>query len=120
MSQTGCHSSCPENEALTALVCHLSLSVDWENRPESRKHAYSNILKFLPPKNENLQKKKSVNFHISGQNIDCRYSLEPTRRGGSNEYTQSMLLSRNKKNIVYPCKAQCYYIKVGFNGVKII
>ena len=25
-------------------------------------------------------------FHISAQNIDCGYSLEPPRRGGSNEY----------------------------------
>ena len=25
-------------------------------------------------------------FHISAQNIDCAYSLEPPRRGGSNEY----------------------------------
>ena len=51
-----------------------------------RKHAYSNILKFLPPRNENFQMKNSDNFHISAQNIDCRYSLEPPRRGGSNEY----------------------------------
>ena len=29
-------------------------------------------------------------FHISAQNIDCGYSLEPARRGGSNEYPQSM------------------------------
>ena len=29
-------------------------------------------------------------FHISAQNIDCRYSLEPPQRGGSNEYPQSM------------------------------
>ena len=29
-------------------------------------------------------------------------------------------LSRNKKNNVYPCKPQFYYIKVGFKGVKII
>ena len=31
-----------------------------------------------------------------------------------------MLLSRNKKNNVYPCKPQFYYIKVGFKVVKII
>ena len=31
-------------------------------------------------------------FHISAQNIDCGYSLEPPRRGGSNEYPQSMFL----------------------------
>ena len=29
-------------------------------------------------------------FLISIQNIDCGYSLEPPRRGGSNEYPQSM------------------------------
>ena len=51
-----------------------------------RKHAYSNILKILPPKNENFQIKNSDIFHISAQNKDCGYSLEPPRRGGSNEY----------------------------------
>ena len=85
-----------------------------------RKHAYSNILKILPQKNESFQIKKSDIFHVSAQNIDCGYSLEPPRRGGSNEYPQSMLLSRNKKNNVYPCKPQFYYIKVRFKGVKII
>ena len=30
-----------------------------------------------------------------------------------------MFLSRNKKNNVYPCKPQIYYIKVGFKGVKL-
>ena len=44
-----------------------------------RKHAYSNILKILPPKNENFQIKNSDIFHISAQNIDCGYSLEPPR-----------------------------------------
>ena len=43
-----------------------------------------------------------------------------TWRGGSNEYQQSMFLSRNKKYNVSPYKPQFYYIKVGFMGVKII
>ena len=85
-----------------------------------RKHAYSNILKILPPRNENFQIKKSNIFHISAQNLDCGYSLEPPRRGGSNEYPQPMFLSRNKKNNLYSCKPQFYYIKVGFKGVKSI
>ena len=71
-------------------------------------------------KNEKNQIKSSDIFHISAQNIDCGYSLEPPRRGGCNEYPQSMFLSRNRKNNVYPCKPQVYYIKVGFKGVKII
>ena len=85
-----------------------------------RKHAYSNILKIFPPKNDNFQIRISDIFHISTQNIDCGYSLEPPRKGGSNEYPQSMFLSRNKKNNVYPCKPQFYYIKVGFIRVKTI
>ena len=76
--------------------------------------------KFYQQKNENFQKKNSNIFYISAQNIDCGYSLEPPRRGGSNEYPQSMFLSRNKKTNVYSCKPQFYYIKVGFKGVKII
>ena len=49
------------------------------------------------------------------QNIDCGYSLEPPQRGGSNEYPQSMFLSRNKKKkYVYPCRSHFYYIKMGF------
>ena len=35
--------------------------------------------------------KNSDIFHISAQNIDCGYSLEPPRRGGSNEYPQNRL-----------------------------
>ena len=85
-----------------------------------RKHAYSNILKILSPKNENFQIKNSDIFHVSAQNIDCGYVLEPPRRGGSKEYPQSMVLSTYKKNNVYPFKPQFYYIKVGFKGVKII
>ena len=85
-----------------------------------RKHAYSNILKTLPPKNENLQIKKADIFSYFCSKHGLWYSLEPPRRGGSNEYPQSMFLIRNKKNNVYPCKPQFYNIKVGFEGVKII
>ena len=85
-----------------------------------RKHTYSNILKILQPKKENFQVKKSDIFHMSAQNIDCEYLLEPPQRGSSNKYPQSMFLSRNMKNNIYPCKPQFYYIKVGFKGVKII
>ena len=62
-----------------------------------RKHAYLNTLKILPPKNDNFWIKNSDIFHISVRNIDCGYSLEPPHRGGSNEYPQSVFLSRNNK-----------------------
>ena len=76
-----------------------------------RKHAFFKILKILSPKNENYHIKCSDIFHISAQNIDCGYSLELPRIGGSNEYPHSMFMSRNKENNVYPCKPQFYYIK---------
>ena len=40
-------------------------------------------------------------FIIFARNIDCGYMLEPPRRGGSNEYPQSMFWSKNKEQ-VYP------------------
>ena len=39
--------------------------------------AYLYLLKILSPKNENFQIKIWIFFHISAQNMDCEYSLEP-------------------------------------------
>ena len=72
---------------------------------------------------KNVKKNQIKNadiFHISAQNIDCGYSLEPPRLGGFNENHNPCFLSRNNKNNVYPCKPPFYCIKVGFKGVKII
>ena len=85
----------------------------------TKTHLFKYIENFTS-KTENLQIKNSDIFHISAQNIDCGYSLELPHRGGSKEYPHSMFLCRNKKNNVYPCKAQFYCIKMGFKGVKII
>ena len=61
-----------------------------------RKHSYSNIMKISP-------QKKTVNFRIK-KNSDifscfCSkhgllYSLQPPRRGNSNEYPQSMFFEK--------------------------
>ena len=67
-----------------------------------RKLAYSNIKKISPPKTENFLIKNSDIFHISAQNIDCGYSSEPPRRGGSNEYPQSMFLAEIRKIMYTP------------------
>ena len=48
-------------------------------------------------KNENFQIKNSDIFHISAQNIDCVYSLEPPRQGGSNKYPHSMFETEIRK-----------------------
>ena len=38
-----------------------------------------------------------ISFLISAQNLDCEYSLEPPRRGGSNEYPQSRFWTEIRK-----------------------
>ena len=78
------------------------------------------LFKYIENLTSNFQIKNYDIFHISAKNIYCGYSLEPPRRGGSNEHPQSIFLSRNKQNNVYHCKPQFYYIKVGFKGVGII
>ena len=98
---------CPERNTITESSLHL------------RKHAYSNIFENITTKNWKFLDTNSDTFHISAQNIDNGYPLELPRWGRCNEYPQSMFLSRNKKNNVYPCKPQLYYIKVGFKGSKL-
>ena len=61
-----------------------------EGNSPLQKHAYSNIQKISLQKPIFFQVKHSDIFHISTQNIDCGYSLEPPWRGNSNEYPQSM------------------------------
>ena len=80
------------------------------------KQACLNILKIYHQKWK-LSDINSDIFHISAQNIDCGYLLELPWWGNSNEYPQSMFLSR--KN-VYPSKPQFSYIKVVFKGLKIV
>ena len=40
-------------------------------------------------------------FLILQKNIDCGYSLESPRRGGSNEYPQSMFSAEIRKKVVF-------------------
>ena len=54
-------------------------------------------IEFFISKHWKYSDKSSVIFHISAQNIDCGYSLEPPRRGGSNEYPQSMFWAEIRK-----------------------
>ena len=42
------------------------------------------------------------------KNIDYRYPLEPPRRGGSNEYTQSMFWAEIWKISVFICKLSVF------------
>ena len=53
-------------------------------------------------------------FQQLAQNIDCGCTLEPPRRGSSNEYPQSMFWSKNKKNRFTPANLSFAIIKVEF------
>ena len=92
--------------------CGLFIALHYENLSMQ----YTEI--FLALQIENFQLKIFDTFLIFAQNIDCGYTLEPPRRGGSNEYPQSMFWSKNKKNRYTPAAMipQFYYIKVGFEG----
>ena len=63
--------------------------------------------------------KNSKFFHISAQNIDCGYSLEPPRRGGSNEYPQSMFSAEIRKIICTPLNPSFTILKLGSRGSKL-
>ena len=60
------------------------------------------IENFISKNWKKFQIKKLRYFHISAQNIDCGYSLEPPRRGGSSEYPQSMFWSEIRKIMYTP------------------
>ena len=55
---------------------------------------YTVIFKIV--KNDNFQWKMFDIFLIFAQNIDCGYTLEPPRRGGSIEYPQSLFYKKNR------------------------
>ena len=52
------------------------IALDKRGLKTLRKHAYSNALKTFPPVKKKKNRISDV-FHISVQNIDCGYSLEP-------------------------------------------
>ena len=59
-------------------------------------------------------------FLIFAQNIDRGYTLEPPRRGVSNEYPQFMFWTKDKKILVgIPLQTPVFPNKSGFEGVII-
>ena len=79
---------------------------------------YTEIFKVV--KNEIFHQKNLDIFLIFAQNIDCGSTLEPPleppRRGGSNEYPQSMFWSKNKKNRYTPANPSFTISKWGLRG----
>ena len=70
----------------------------WHNETTS----FQIYWKFYLKKLKKSDKKNSDIFYVSAQNIDCGYSLEPPRRGGSNEIPQSMFRAEIRKIIFTP------------------
>ena len=68
----------------------VPLHVHYENTPKQ----------FTVVQNENFQQNDFDIFNVFAQNIDCGYTLEPPRQGGSNEYPQPMFWIKNKKNSI--------------------
>lgn len=56
---------------------------------------------------------KLMVFLNFAQNIICGCSLEPLRRGGSNEERQSTLLSQNKKNVLWETEDRLFAMLKG-------
>ena len=55
-------------------------------------------------------------FLIFAQNMDCRYTLEPPRRSGSDKDPQSMFWSKNKKKKGIPLHTAVLLIRSGVHG----
>ena len=70
---------------------------------------------FSPAKNLKFHWKMFDIFDSFDQNIDCGYTLEPPRRGGSNEYPQSMFWIKNKE-IWYTPAYPSFTLKSGVLG----
>ena len=61
-------------------------------------------------------KKNRYFFIFLLKNINCGYTLEPPRRGGSNEYPQSMFWIENKKIRYTPVNPSFTKIQWGLRG----
>ena len=71
-------------------------------------------------KNWKFSDKNSDIFLISARNIDCGYSLEPPRRGSSNEYPQSMFRAEIRKIMYTPVNPSFTIQKWGLRGQNYI
>ena len=87
IAQNKVHTMGPSRKRIQLQIFLVS---HYENLPMQ----YTEI--FLALKIEHFQLKKNDIFLIFAQNIDCGYTLEPPRRGGSNEYPQSVLEQKEK------------------------
>ena len=74
---------------------------------------------FTSKKTKIFQIKNSDIFHISAQNTDCGHLLGPPRRGGSNEYPQSMFYAEIRKIMYTPVHPSFTIKRWGLRGSKL-
>ena len=96
----------------TQLTGNCTGKLHYENTPMY----YTEILKVIK-KNIFFHQKNFDIFHIFAQNVDCGYTLEPPRRGGSNMYPQSMFWSKNKKKRYTPAYPSFTYTSGVLGGI---
>ena len=71
---------------------------------------------FTTKKWKKISDKKTDIFHISAQNIDCGYSFEAPRRGGSNEYHNLCFWAEIRKIMFTPVNNSFTIQKWGLRG----
>ena len=98
---------------------YLDCGISWLF-PITKTRLFKYIETFTSKKPWKLLNKKLRNFSYFCSKHRLWVLVRTARRGSSDKYSQSMFLSKIKKNNVYPCKPQFYYTKVGFKGIKII
>ena len=62
-----------------------------------RKLAHAIYIEFVSTITEKFIEKKNYILNIFAQNINCGYTLEPPRQGGSNKYPESLFGSKIRK-----------------------
>ena len=89
------------------------------NFTKIRLFKYEYAEKFRTKKGKYSDKKNPDLFHISAQNIDCGYSLEPPWRSGSNKYPQSMFWAEIRKIVYTPANPSFTVRTWGLRGSKL-
>ena len=100
-------SNCPCIHFLCYVSRLLLRAITWDECVSCLRSHYENTpiqlhCKFCRCKYENIKMKIVIFFLFMLKNIDCRYSLEPPCRGGSNEYPQAIFCAGIRKILYIP------------------
>ena len=91
----------------------------WNDQIITKTYLFKYTENFTTKKWKFSDKKILIFFHVSAQNIDCEYSSEPPRRGGSDEYPQSMFWAEISEKMYTPVNPSFTILKWGLRGSKL-